>query len=100
MTYDPNGNVLTLQRTGAGALTSDFNYTYTGIRLAVLSDQRTDYSYMYDANGNMTHDGANDFDITYNYLNMIQKVKKDETILANYSYLADNTKFFNRKCFR
>lgn len=92
LTFDPNGNVLTLQRTGAGALTNDFGYTYTGNQLMTLSDKGTDYSYAYDANGNMTHDGANDLDIAYNSLNMIQKVEKDGGLLANYSYLADSTK--------
>lgn len=93
LTYDPNGNVLTLQRIGAGALTNDFSYTYTGNRLTALYDRGANYSYMYDANGNMTYDGANSLDITYNCLNMIQKVEKDGTLLANYSYLADSTKF-------
>ena len=36
--------------------------------------------------------GANDLDITYNCLNMIQKVEKKGTLSANYSYLADSTK--------
>lgn len=93
LTYDPNGNVLTLQRTGSGSLTNDFSYTYAGNRLTTLSDRARDYSYAYDANGNMTYDGANNLDIAYNCLNMIQKVEKGGTLLANYSYLTDSTKF-------
>ena len=57
-----------------------------------LTDRFAEKGLTYDANGNMTHDGANDLDITYNCLNMTQKVEKKGTLSANYSYLADSTK--------
>ena len=71
---------------------NDLEYSYTGNRIASIADAGAVYDYGYDANGNMTHDGANDLDITYNCLNMAQKVEKKGTLSANYSYLADSTK--------
>ena len=92
LTYDANGNLRTLMRTGNGLTLNDFEYSYTGNRIASIADAGAVYDYGYDANGNMTHDGANDLDITYNCLNMTQKVEKKGTLSANYSYLADSTK--------
>ena len=91
LTYDANGNLRTLMRTGNGLTLNDLEYSYTGNRIASIADAGAVYDYGYDANGNMTHDGANDLDITYN-LNMTQKVEKKGTLSANYSYLADSTK--------
>ena len=92
LTYDANGNLRTLMRTGNGLTLNDLEYSYTGNRIASIADAGAVYDYGYDANGNMTHDGANDLDITYNCLNMTQKVEKKGTLSANYSYLADSTK--------
>lgn len=76
LTYDANGNLRTLMRTGNGLTLNDLEYSYTGNRIASIADAGAVYDYGYDANGNMTHDGANDLDITYNCLNMTQKVEK------------------------
>ena len=92
LTYDANGNLRTLMRTGNGLTLNDLEYSYTGNRIASIADAGAVYDYGYDANGNMTYDGANDLDITYNCLNMTQKVEKKGTLSANYSYLADSTK--------
>ena len=37
----------------------------------------------------MTHDGTQDLDITYNYLDMPEKVSCNDTLLVKYSYLVD-----------
>ena len=70
----------------------DLSYSYTGNQLTSLSGTTTG-SYSYDLHGNMTHDGANDLDLSYNYLNLIEKVDRNGITLAKYSYLADGTKF-------
>ena len=46
----------------------------------------------YDALGRMTHDGTQNLDITYNYLDMPEKVSRNDTLLVKYSYLADGMK--------
>lgn len=91
ITYDHNGNILTLQRTASGTLADDLTYTYTGNQLATLSGS-VSASFVYDANGNMIQDGANDLEISYNRLNLIEKVSRNGEILANYAYLSDGTK--------
>ena len=40
----------------------------------------------------MIHDGANNLDISYNRLNLIEKIVQNGSTLANYSYLADGAK--------
>ncbi len=91
--YDRNGNMLSLDRSRGDGTGSDFSYMYEGNRLVSLVDSGENYSYTYDTNGNLIHDGANNLDITYNDLNQIEKVNRDGAVLANYSYLADGTKF-------
>lgn len=100
--YDSFARLTDTRHYEAGALTdrfaekgltlNDLECSYTGNRIASIADAGAVYDYGYDANGNMTHDGANDLDITYNCLNMTQKVEKKGTLSANYSYLADSTK--------
>ena len=91
ITYDHNGNILTLQRTASGTLADDLTYTYAGNQLAALSGS-VSASFVYDANGNMIQDGANDLGISYNTLNLIEKVSRNGEILVNYAYLSDGTK--------
>lgn len=93
LTYDRNGNILPLQRSQGDAVTTDFAYTYTGNRLVSLSDSRTAYPYAYDTNGNLVHDGVNGLDMTYNRLNLIEKVTRDGRLLANFSYLSNGRKY-------
>lgn len=93
LTYDRNGNILTLQRSQGDVVTTDFAYTYAGNRLVSLSDSGTAYPYAYDTNGNLVHDGANGLDMTYNRLNLIEKVTRDGRLLANFSYLSNGRKY-------
>ena len=68
-TYDLNGNILTMARTGA-APSDSHTYTYTndGNRLVGLKEQDgPTYAYAYDANGNMQYDARKGLIINYNY---------------------------------
>lgn len=91
LSYDKNGNIQTLQRTSGAILADNLAYSYSGNRLMAISGT-TSGTYTYDANGNMTHDGANNLDLAYNHLDLIEKTEQDGAILAKYSYLSDNTK--------
>jgi RHS repeat-associated protein len=97
LTYDKNGNILTLERYGTSATTAvdDFAYEYEGNRLSTLNtaDNSSGYSYSYDANGNMTTDGLNSLDFNYNYLNLLGEVRdSSDDLVAKYTFLADGTK--------
>ena len=91
LTYDRNGNLLSMQRTQNGTIADNLTYTYTGNQLTALSGT-TAATYTYDGNGNMIHDGANNLNIAYNRLNLIEKAIRNDVVLAKYSYLSDGTK--------
>ena len=106
ITYDRNGNILTLQRTGNGTLADNLSYTYTGNQLTALQESvRTSLpediyqpgatpngTYEYDANGNMKKDSRKSLTFNYNYLNLLSVVKENNAVKASYRYLADGTK--------
>ena len=94
ISYDFNGNIQTLSRTAVGSETKTYQYTYAGNRMTQLHDSTTGtiHSFAYDANGNMTRDGANDFNLSYNSSNLIDNVSQGSTILAKYSYLSNGLK--------
>lgn len=98
ISYDRNGNILTLRRYGAQGLEKDFHYNYNGNQLGDLENKK-ESGYVetsifdYDANGNMTNDGLNNLELKYNYLNLIKNAKQNGAIVAKYVYLADGTKF-------
>lgn len=89
LSYDLNGNRLSLKRYNAGTLTDDYTYTYKGNKLTTLNSTM---SYTYDHNSNMKHDGRQNIDLEYNHLNLLSKTTSDYTTKANYTYLADGTK--------
>ena len=90
LTYDRNGNILTLQRTGNGTLVDNLLYTYTGNQLTALQESvRTSLpediyqpgatpngTYEYDANGNMKKDSRKSLTFNYNCLNLLSVVKE------------------------
>ena len=106
ITYDRNGNILTLQRTGNGTLVDNLSYTYTGNQLTALQESvRTSLpediyqpgsapngTYEYDANGNMKKDSRKSLTFNYNALNLLSVVKENNAVKASYRYLADGTK--------
>lgn len=91
LSYDKNGNILTMERIANGMMADQLSYSYSGNQLSALSGSRTG-TYAYDQVGNIIHDGANDLDLTYNPLNLLEKVEDKGGILAKYTYLGDGTK--------
>jgi RHS repeat-associated protein len=102
ITYDRNGNILTLSRVSTPAqYARDYlTYTYTGNRLTTLAHNNAtgsvkasgSYGYTYDANGNMTRNARENLDYGYNLLNLLGTVKEGSTTKAQYRWLADGTK--------
>ena len=76
LTYDLNGNILSVQRTGgSGENLHELTYTYDGYRLLSVGVNGTaSDSYLYDADGNMTFDGRRRLTITYNTLNLPEEI--------------------------
>ncbi len=106
LTYDRNGNLLTLQRTAGGNVVDNLAYTYTGNLLTGLSEsvrtaQSNDIyapgsavsgSYSYDANGNLQNDNRKSLNFSYNFLNLVSEVRTGSTAKAVYTWLADGMK--------
>ncbi|WP_270487158.1 RHS repeat domain-containing protein [Butyricimonas synergistica] len=90
LTYDKNGNILTLTRTGS--VSAAHVYAYTGNRLTSLSRGNVTGSYQYDKNGNLVNDSRKNLNLTYNVLNLLSVVKTGDTPTATYSYLADGAR--------
>ena len=106
ITYDRNGNILTLQRTGNGGQVDNLLYTYTGNQLSslqetvrtslpediYLSGSTPNGTYEYDSNGNQLKDTRKGLEFSYNVLNLLHQVKKDNALKATYQYMANGTK--------
>ncbi len=109
ISYDRNGNILTLKRI-ANSIPNplhDFTYTYDGDILTTLSGSHSGTSftsaYLYDGNGNMTLDGNQTVRLSYDINNLVHRAKKTATgqnpspqqdeLTATYSYFADGTKY-------
>jgi len=82
-TYDPDGNILTLQRYGSNNnLIDNFsNEYYTGTnKLKNLTGSGEQYNY--DYNGNMTNDNfAENYGITYDHRNLITEITRTSGII-------------------
>ena len=83
ITYDGNGNILTLNRYKTNTLEQSICNSYSGNQLSGCT---------YDSNGNMTYDSASGLTMEWNHLNLIKKVSDGDGVLVNYTYLADGTK--------
>ena len=94
ISYDSNGNILSLNRTGEdGSTVNDLVYNYDGNKLARLSDNGCPSQiYAYDADGNMTFDGRTGMSLDWNDLGLVEKVSLNGEDLVNYTYLANGTK--------
>ena len=119
VTYDLNGNIMTLERRGANStdtnsgLWDDLTYQYIGNRLIFVSDAASDpsykdegfydghtsqqaHDYTYDLNGNMTRDRNKGItNVSYNYLNLPETVSianAQHTGTITYQYDAIGTK--------
>lgn len=93
LTYDLNGNILSVQRTGGnGENLHELTYTYDGYRLLSVGVNGTaSDSYLYDADGNMTFDGRRGLTITYNTLNLPEEIVAGNQKI-NYIYSASGEK--------
>ena len=83
ITYDKNGNLLTLYRYDDNGEIADIRNTYSGNHLTGNT---------YDAAGNVTFDCSSGLSYQWNHLNLIENISDNGTCLVNYSYLADGTK--------
>jgi RHS repeat-associated protein len=96
LTYDKNGNILTLKRYGTSATTAVDDLTdatYNGNQLSSIENNGTTRTYDYDSNGNMTTDGLNSLEFNYNYLNLLAEARdSSDDLVAKYTFLADGTK--------
>ena len=90
ITYDLNGNLMTLKRYGDGSLIDNLSYSYTGDQIQSISGGTGNYSY--DSNGNMTVDGYHGLTLEYNALGKVSRVKSGTSTKVSYTYLADGTK--------
>ncbi|PXX95028.1 hypothetical protein DF185_22725 [Marinifilum breve] len=112
ITYDLNGNIMTLNRYDKGNHIDQLGYGYNGNQLRYVNDARDDnkgfkelssnsLEYSYDANGNMTRDDNKKIsDIDYNLLNLPEFVEKkdaaDKVRNLAYAYDASGVKLENR----
>ncbi len=83
ITYDRNGNILTLKRFGENGIIADIVNIITGNRIS---------SNTYDDCGNVTYDSTSGTTLEWNSIGLIKKVSGTSGTLVNYSYLADGTK--------
>lgn len=121
ITYDDNGNILTMQQkgySGSGPTFGDMDnlsYYYKGNLLIGVNDAVADitggndfsdfgventvdpntpstYEYLYDNNGNMRKDKHKSLDITYNIINLPALVYKNANNKIEYQYSATGVK--------
>ena len=100
ITYDLNGNITTLKRYAASEATpeDDYQYIYTGNKLMQITgtENNADISnalYVYDQNGNLTHDGLKNLQLSYNLLNLPEVVSQSSAEIAKYNWFADGSKY-------
>lgn len=91
VTYDRNGNILSLTRYGADTAVPEeaLAYSYDGDLLSGVSNSGSSGgggSYTHDANGNLTRDGLSGLDIEYDDLNLTSRVSSGDTTLAEKYY--------------
>ncbi|GLU54948.1 DUF6443 domain-containing protein [Dyadobacter frigoris] len=99
ISYDKNGNITNLTRSGASVDNLTYSYSGTGNKLFSISDgsginsgvKSGTYGYSYDANGNMLTDNNRGAVIAYNYLNLPRTVVIGGKTLA-YDYDASGGK--------
>lgn len=110
LSFDGNGNILTLTRYGNGNSTirDSLIYSYSGNRIEKLhgayNGQAITHTvqnnpvpgtadYIYDGNGNMTLDALRNIALTYDINNLVSTLSRNDTLLSTYFYLADGTKY-------
>lgn len=101
ISYDKNGNLLTLQRWNSSNMWDNLSYNYDGNRLKTVSDNGSNSlgfqkrlniggdDYYYDANGNATRDlnrNINTDGLRYNVLNLIRQAAVTNGPTVSYHY--------------
>ena len=117
ITYDKNSNILSLDRYNGAIAAPRYRYSYDGNRILTVGMCRTspvgqtpvtEYAYRYDSMGNVTFNGAEALQVSYNYRNLPKRATKADMRAATGSastyvvgvaphvvqnlYLADGTK--------
>lgn len=97
--YDGRGNLLRRDNFNEYTILPYEQKTYSGdclvsrcIKEPLNNNPLSTVSFTHDALGRMTHDGAQNLDITYNYLDLPEKISRNDTLLVKYLYLADGMK--------
>lgn len=91
--YDVRGNLLEVRNYNPSSMST---YSVQNDRLIALTysspsvQRRSEFSY--DDLGRMTYDGQTGQSITYNTLDLVEKISVSSTTLVNYRYLAYGTK--------
>jgi len=86
LSYDSQGNILSLSRNPMGTNT----YLYNGNQLSSISGF-VNGSYLYDVNGNLKSDGPKNITLEYNYLNLPVNISKPGESMQN-TFLANGAK--------
>ena len=96
LSYDLNGNILTLNRFGESSplMEDALTFSYSGNRINSVSGSP---SFGYDSNGNMTADSRLGLSLSYNHLNLVSEVGDASGTLAYYTYISDGTKLSAEK---
>ncbi len=117
ITYDKNSNILSLDRYNGAIAATRYRYAYDGNRILTVGTCQTspvgqtpvtEYAYRYDSMGNVTFNGAEALQVSYNYRNLPKRATKGDMRAATGSvstyvvgvaphvvqnlYLADGTK--------
>lgn len=98
--YDERGNLLSADNYRGMIAYKSGDYHYDGDKLdfiisgiPYLSGHRDTLAFFsYDDQARMVHDGLAGTHYSYNALGLLRKVERADTIVVNYSYLADGTK--------
>ena len=72
ISYDLNGNILTMTRVGESGDENEVTYSYSGNQLT---------SSIYDLNGNITYDVTSGLTMEWNNLDLIKKVSNNSGVL-------------------
>ncbi|MCL2561447.1 MAG: DUF6443 domain-containing protein, partial [Rikenellaceae bacterium] len=92
LTYDLNGNILTLTRTaeqpqGNQNIQYTYNHATRGNLLTSVSFGGTNFAFSYDANGNMVDDMMAGTKIVYNLLDLPEKIHAQNNANNNIRYI-------------
>lgn len=83
--YDKNSNILSLDRYNGAIAATRYRYSYDGNRILTVGTCQTspagqtpvtEYAYRYDSMGNVTFNGAEALQVSYNYRNLNVQVTK------------------------